>query len=152
MKRTIKVFVGDEARGVGTLHYDAVGSRERSAFAYAETWLGSADRFALEPALPLVAGPQFHRKLQTVRFFMGHLLTRSLMVGPGGSSCATMPGAARQPAGRVKNRRPFNSRQSTSCSQRTMPAVSARCVFRTRRGCFAVRQKPAAAQLLRSSN
>ena len=64
MKRTIKVFVGDEARWVATLHYDAVGSRERSAFAYAETWLGSADRFAIESALPLVAGPQFHRKVR----------------------------------------------------------------------------------------
>ena len=71
MKRTIKVFVGDEARSVGTLHYDAVGSRERSAFAYAETWLGSADRFALEPALPLVAGPQFHRKVPNGSVFHG---------------------------------------------------------------------------------
>jgi len=51
MKRTIQVFVGDEPRRVGTLHYDAVGSRERSAFAYEETWLGAVERFALEPAL-----------------------------------------------------------------------------------------------------
>ena len=71
MKRTIKVFVGDEARWVGTLHYDAVGARERAAFAYAETWLGLADRFALEPALPLVAGPQFHRKIQSGSVFHG---------------------------------------------------------------------------------
>ena len=41
MKRTIKVFIGDEATLVGTLHYDGVGSRERTAFAYAETWLGA---------------------------------------------------------------------------------------------------------------
>jgi serine/threonine-protein kinase HipA len=71
MKRTIKVFVGDEAKWVGTLHYDAVGSRERAAFAYADTWLASADRFALEPALPLVAGPQFHRKVQNGSVFHG---------------------------------------------------------------------------------
>ena len=71
MKRTIKVFVGGEPRWVGTLHYDAVGSRERSAFAYAETWLDTADRFALEPALPLVAGPQFHRKVQNGSVFHG---------------------------------------------------------------------------------
>jgi serine/threonine-protein kinase HipA len=63
MKRTIQVFMGDEARFVGALHYDGVGSRERSAFAYAETWLGATDRFALEPGLPLVAGPQFHRRI-----------------------------------------------------------------------------------------
>jgi len=71
MNRTIKVFVGDEAKWVGTLHYDAVGSRERAAFAYANTWLASADRFALEPALPLVAGPQFHRKVQNGSVFHG---------------------------------------------------------------------------------
>ena len=51
MKRTIKVFLGGEPRWVGTLHYDAAGSRERSAFAYAETWLGTADRLALDPEI-----------------------------------------------------------------------------------------------------
>lgn len=71
MKRTIRVFAGDGARGVGTLHYDAVGSRERAAFAYADTWLAAADRFALEPALPLVAGPQFHRKVPQGSVFHG---------------------------------------------------------------------------------
>ncbi|HWQ92477.1 MAG TPA: type II toxin-antitoxin system HipA family toxin [Clostridia bacterium] len=71
MKRTIKVFLGDEPKWVGTLHYDAVGSRERSAFAYAETWLGTADRFALEPALPLVTGPQFRRKVPNGSVFHG---------------------------------------------------------------------------------
>ena len=73
MKRTIKVFMGDEARFVGTLHYEGVGSRERSAFAYAETWLGTTDRFALEPGLPLVAGPQFHRKVPNGSVFHGAL-------------------------------------------------------------------------------
>jgi serine/threonine-protein kinase HipA len=71
MKRTIKVFLGDEPKWVGTLHYDAVGSRERAAFAYAETWLGTAGRFALEPGLPLVAGPQFHRKVPNGSVFHG---------------------------------------------------------------------------------
>jgi len=71
MKRTIKVFVGDEATWVGTLHYDAVGSRERAAFSYADSWLVSADRFALEPALPLLAGPQFHHKVPNGSVFHG---------------------------------------------------------------------------------
>jgi serine/threonine-protein kinase HipA len=62
MKRTIQVYLGDEARRVGTLHFDAVGSRQHSAFAYEDSWLKAADRFALEPGLPLVAGPQYHRK------------------------------------------------------------------------------------------
>jgi len=71
MKRTIKVFLGEEASWVGTLHYDAVGSRERAAFSYADGWLASPDRFALEPALPLVAGPQFHRKAPNGSVFHG---------------------------------------------------------------------------------
>ena len=71
MKRTLKVFVGEDARLVGTLHYDGVGSRERSAFAYDETWLGSADRFALEPGLPLVAGPQYRRPVPNSSVFHG---------------------------------------------------------------------------------
>ena len=71
MRRTIKVFMGDEARLVGTLHYDGVGTRERSAFAYDETWIGAADRFALEPGLPLVVGPQYHRKVPNGSVFHG---------------------------------------------------------------------------------
>lgn len=62
MKRTIQVHLGDEARFVGTLHYDCRGTRESAAFVYAEEWLRSADRFAMEPGLPLVSGPQFHKK------------------------------------------------------------------------------------------
>jgi serine/threonine-protein kinase HipA len=63
MKRTIQVCLGDDARLVGTLHYDISGARERAAFAYDEAWLAASDRFALEPGLPLVAGAQFHRKI-----------------------------------------------------------------------------------------
>jgi serine/threonine-protein kinase HipA len=62
MRRTIQVHVGDDARRVGTLHFDAVGSRQHSAFAYEDSWLKEPDRFALEPGLPLVAGPQYPRK------------------------------------------------------------------------------------------
>lgn len=62
MKRTIQVVLGSDALRVGTLHFEAVGARQRSAFAYGDSWLKAADRFALEPGLPLVAGPQFPRK------------------------------------------------------------------------------------------
>src|SRR5665213_3979769 len=62
MKRTLQVCVGDEGRLVGTLLYDQNGAREHAAFVYDETWLAAADRFALEPNLPLVTGTQFHRK------------------------------------------------------------------------------------------
>ncbi|HEX3625421.1 MAG TPA: type II toxin-antitoxin system HipA family toxin [Verrucomicrobiae bacterium] len=71
MKRTIKVFVGESAKWVGTLHYDAVGSRERAAFVYSEDWLNSADKFALEPMLPLLTGPQFHRQVENGSIFHG---------------------------------------------------------------------------------
>ncbi len=62
MKRSLQVYVGHEARLVGTLYYEQNGARERAAFAYEATWLAAPDRFALEPNLPLVAGLQFHRK------------------------------------------------------------------------------------------
>ncbi len=62
MKRTISVHIGDAARLVGTLRYDQQGARESAVFEYDATWLADAERFAIEPALALVAGPQFHRK------------------------------------------------------------------------------------------
>jgi serine/threonine-protein kinase HipA len=71
MKRAIEVFVGDEPNSAGTLHYDAIGARERSAFTYGESWLGAADRFALEPGLPLMPGPHFHRQVQNGSVFHG---------------------------------------------------------------------------------
>ena len=63
MSRTIDVCLGDEARLVGRLRYDQQGSRESAAFEYDATWLAAEDRFALEPGLPLVTGPQYHRKM-----------------------------------------------------------------------------------------
>jgi serine/threonine-protein kinase HipA len=54
--------MGDEARPVGVLRYDQQGTRESASFEYDEGWLTSPDRFAIEPGLRLVAGPQFHRK------------------------------------------------------------------------------------------
>ncbi|MGP0089634.1 MAG: type II toxin-antitoxin system HipA family toxin [Xanthobacteraceae bacterium] len=62
MKRTISVHIGDAARLVGTLRYDQQGARESAVFEYDATWLADAARFAIAPALALVAGPQFHRK------------------------------------------------------------------------------------------
>ncbi len=63
MNRTLQVYLGNEGRLVGTLHYDQNGAREHAAFVYDETWLAAPDRFALEPNLPLVSGSQFHRKV-----------------------------------------------------------------------------------------
>lgn len=61
MKRSIRVCLGDEGRPLGTIHYDSVGARETAAFEYDPTWLAAPDRFAIDPALPLLAGPQFRR-------------------------------------------------------------------------------------------
>ncbi len=68
MKRTIQVFAGDSG-AVGTLHFDAAGSRQRAAFAYDAAWLTGG--FAIEPGLPLVAGPQFHRAAPDGSVFHG---------------------------------------------------------------------------------
>jgi len=61
MKRTIGVYLGEAGRRVGTLRFDSQGARQSAAFEYDREWLAATDRFALEPNLPLVAGPQFHK-------------------------------------------------------------------------------------------
>lgn len=69
MRRTIKVFVGDEARRVGTLRYDSEGARESAAFEYDGAWLAAPDRFSIDPALQLVSGAQFHKKARDGSIF-----------------------------------------------------------------------------------
>ncbi len=62
MRRKIRVFVGNEAQPLGTIHHDADGNRESASFEYDTVWLSADDHFAIEPGLPLVRGAQFHRK------------------------------------------------------------------------------------------
>lgn len=62
MSRAISLHLGEEGRQLGLLRYDQQGARESSAFQYDAAWLTAVDRFAIEPGLPLVAGPQFHRR------------------------------------------------------------------------------------------
>lgn len=71
MRRTIDIALGDNARSLATLRYDAQGARENAAFEYDAAWLAAPDRFAIEPGLPLVAGPQFHRKGRHGSVFQG---------------------------------------------------------------------------------
>lgn len=69
MRRTIDVHLGKGETPLGTLRYDQQGARESAAFEYAAGWLGDAERFAIEPGLPLVTGPQFHRKARDGSIF-----------------------------------------------------------------------------------
>jgi len=64
MKRTIQVVLGDASVPVGTLDFSTDGRREAAAFTYDPRWLGNPKGFAIDPSLPLVAGPQFHRRTQ----------------------------------------------------------------------------------------
>jgi len=61
MRRTIGVFLGDGPQ-VGTLHYDLQRRRESAAFEYTTKWLGDPDRYPFGVSLPLLAGPQFHKR------------------------------------------------------------------------------------------
>ena len=54
MRRTIRIALGENGRTLGTLRFDAQGSRESAAFEYSAEWLAAANRFAIEPGLPLV--------------------------------------------------------------------------------------------------
>lgn len=62
MKRNIKVFLEDAQNPVGTLFFTADRGRESASFAYAPAWLQGPGAFAIDPSLPLVAQPQFHKK------------------------------------------------------------------------------------------
>ena len=73
MKRTIEVHIGEEGTPLGTLRYDQQGARESAAFEYTASWLADAERFAIEPGLPLTAGPQFHRKTRDGSAFQAAL-------------------------------------------------------------------------------
>lgn len=64
MTRAIRVFLGDQARLVGTLRHDVRGQRESASFEYDPEWVSVDGAFAIEPGLPLVAGPQFRRKVR----------------------------------------------------------------------------------------
>ena len=69
MRRTVKVFVGDEPRLVGAIRYNAEGARESAAFEYDASWLAAADRFSIDPALQLVSGVQFHPRTRDGSIF-----------------------------------------------------------------------------------
>ena len=71
MKRIIQVYLGEEARLVGELRYDQQGNRESANFAYAPEWLASAERFQLDPTLPLVTGFQYHKRTGEGSLFHG---------------------------------------------------------------------------------
>jgi serine/threonine-protein kinase HipA len=62
MSRAIRVHIGETPRPVGLIRHDAQGARENAAFEYDASWLSAPDRFAIDPALPLLPGPQFHRR------------------------------------------------------------------------------------------
>jgi serine/threonine-protein kinase HipA len=53
MKAEMEICLGNSGVLVGTLQYEAAASRGYSCFRYAQSWLESADAFALAPALAL---------------------------------------------------------------------------------------------------
>lgn len=69
MRRIIDVHLGAESAPFGTLRYDQQGARESASFEYGRDWLRDPERFAIGPGLPLVAGPQFHRKTRDGSIF-----------------------------------------------------------------------------------
>jgi serine/threonine-protein kinase HipA len=56
----VDVRAGDKAIRLGTLRFDANGNKEAVAFEYDDAWLSDKRSFAIDPLLPLQAGP-FYR-------------------------------------------------------------------------------------------
>ena len=71
MKRIIGVALGNSGRRVGVLRYNRDGARESASFEYDAKWLVAPDRFRIDPALPLVSGPQFHKRREGGSIFPG---------------------------------------------------------------------------------
>jgi len=71
MRRTIAIHLGEEARRIATLRYNQQGARENAAFEYDPAWLADPGRFAIDPLLPLIPGPQFHPKVKEGSVFHG---------------------------------------------------------------------------------
>ena len=71
MKRRIQLFLGEKQVSLGELRYNRQGRRENAAFAYTSEWLNSEERFAIDPALPLVDGFQFHARQPNGSVFHG---------------------------------------------------------------------------------
>lgn len=71
MKRTIGVALGNSGRRLGLLRYNRDGARESASFEYDAEWLAAPDRFRIDPSLPLVAGPQFHKRREGGSIFPG---------------------------------------------------------------------------------
>ncbi|HUS28492.1 MAG TPA: type II toxin-antitoxin system HipA family toxin [Kofleriaceae bacterium] len=62
MARTIDVHIADAPRAVALLRHEERGARESASFEYVAEWLADRERFAIDPTLPLVRGPQFHKR------------------------------------------------------------------------------------------
>ena len=71
INQEVAVAIGEAGHPLGTLHYAKQGTRESSAFAYAQTWLQHPEHFAVSPDLPLTAARQF-KKAPTPRDSVFH--------------------------------------------------------------------------------
>jgi len=60
----VRVYSGRETKPelVGTLRFEAEGSRESVAFSYAASWLAFSGRYNIDPSLLFGPGWQYHRK------------------------------------------------------------------------------------------
>lgn len=71
MTRTLRVRLGHEETPIGLLRHEASGGRQSASFEYEASWLHAAERFAIDPALGLVAGPQYRRRPRDGSLFHG---------------------------------------------------------------------------------
>ncbi|MBS0634950.1 MAG: type II toxin-antitoxin system HipA family toxin [Verrucomicrobia bacterium] len=71
MNRKIAIHIGDAAKKVGALFFNASGSRESSGIEYASEWLDGAESFSIDPNLPLNHGRFFHTKRDGGSVFFG---------------------------------------------------------------------------------
>jgi len=102
VKRTLDVCLGRAGVRIGVLRYEQSGAREHASFTYDEVWRTSADAFPLDPTLPLVAGPQFHRQERGGSLF--HLAIADTEPDGWGRTIIRRDAAKRRAAARAEGR------------------------------------------------
>lgn len=80
----VYVELGSRTRLVGRLFVSAASGRETATFEYDEIWIDAKDRFALEPALVVSAGPYHAAPRSTMFGALGDSATRRLGARPVG--------------------------------------------------------------------
>ena len=106
MMRTISIQIGDEARGVGLLHYNQQGSRESAGFEYDAPGWQTPIASLSSPRYRSLPARSFTARWAPAPSSMPPSPTQNRTAGESASSSATMPSGGRMPAAAARRSTP----------------------------------------------